>query len=88
MRMSLVFTVFICVFICALSGGELDPHGADGNGNPIGGLVFGNSFGNELQYHEWTSFISDGEFCFRACVRPPSSTWRIYALHLNNTLNI
>ncbi|KAJ7650908.1 carbohydrate-binding module family 13 protein [Roridomyces roridus] len=52
------------------SGGELDPHGADGNGNPIGGLVFGNSFGNALQYHEWTSFISDTEFCFRACVGP------------------
>ncbi|KAJ6543622.1 carbohydrate-binding module family 13 protein [Mycena vulgaris] len=52
------------------SGGELDPHGADGNGNPIGGLVFGNSFGTGLQYHEWTSFISDTEFCFRACVGP------------------
>lgn len=49
-------------------GGELDPHGADGNGNPVGGLVFGNSFGNALQYHEWTSFMSDSEFCFRACV--------------------
>ncbi|TRM58652.1 carbohydrate-binding module family 13 protein [Schizophyllum amplum] len=52
------------------SGGELDPHGADGNGNPIGGLVFGNSFGDALQYHEWTSFISEKEFCFRACVGP------------------
>jgi hypothetical protein len=51
-------------------GGELDPHGADGNGNPIGGLVYGNSFGANLQYHEWTSFISDAEFCFRACVGP------------------
>ncbi|KAJ7149933.1 carbohydrate-binding module family 13 protein [Mycena filopes] len=51
-------------------GGELDPHGADGNGNPIGGLVFGDSFGAGLQYHEWTSFISDTEFCFRACVGP------------------
>ena len=50
------------------AGGELDPHGADGNGNPIGGLVYGNSFGTGLQYHEWTSFISDTEFCFRACV--------------------
>ncbi|KAJ7589816.1 carbohydrate-binding module family 13 protein [Mycena floridula] len=49
------------------SGGELDPHGADGNGNPIGGLVFGNTFGTALQYHEWTNFISDSEFCFRAC---------------------
>ncbi|KAF8531130.1 carbohydrate-binding module family 13 protein [Gautieria morchelliformis] len=52
------------------AGGELDPHGADGNGNPVGGLVFGNSFGQALQYHEWTSFISDTQFCFRACVGP------------------
>ncbi|KAJ7826190.1 hypothetical protein B0H14DRAFT_3874092 [Mycena olivaceomarginata] len=52
------------------SGGELDPHGADGNGNPVGGLVFGNTFGSALQYHEWTSFISDTEFCFRACIGP------------------
>ncbi|KAG8945550.1 hypothetical protein FRC04_000684 [Tulasnella sp. 424] len=50
------------------SGGELDPHGADGNGNPIGGLVFGNSFGGKyIQFQEWTSFMSDTEFCFRAC---------------------
>jgi len=51
-------------------GGELDPHGADGNGNPVGGLVFGNSFGNALQYHEWTNFMSATEFCVRACVGP------------------
>ncbi|KAG6839517.1 hypothetical protein C0991_001915 [Blastosporella zonata] len=50
------------------SGGELDNRGADGNGNPAGGLVYGNTFGHGTQYHEWTSFISDGEFCFRACV--------------------
>ncbi|KAF8524393.1 carbohydrate-binding module family 13 protein [Hysterangium stoloniferum] len=52
------------------AGGELDPHGADGNGNPIGGLVYGNTFGTNLQYHEWTSFISDAQFCFRACTGP------------------
>ncbi|CAE6479788.1 unnamed protein product [Rhizoctonia solani] len=51
-------------------GGELDPHGADGNGNPIGGLVYGNTFGHNLQYHEWTSFMSATEFCFRACTGP------------------
>ncbi|KAG8942833.1 hypothetical protein FRC04_003464 [Tulasnella sp. 424] len=56
------------------SGGELDPHGADGNGNPIGGLVFGNSFGKMQQYHEWTSFMSDTEFCFRACKPGPNAT--------------
>ncbi|KAH9481838.1 hypothetical protein JR316_0006368 [Psilocybe cubensis] len=52
------------------AGGELDNRGADGRGNPIGGLVYGNTFGTGLQYHEWTSFISDSEFCFRACVGP------------------
>lgn len=36
------------------NGGELDPHGADGNGNPIGGLVFSNAFGELQQVHEWT----------------------------------
>ncbi|KAF5342015.1 hypothetical protein D9611_001235 [Ephemerocybe angulata] len=56
------------------SGGELDNRGADGKGNPIGGLVFGNSFGSNLQYHEWTSFISDKEFCFRACVGPKAKS--------------
>ncbi|KIY64068.1 carbohydrate-binding module family 13 protein [Cylindrobasidium torrendii FP15055 ss-10] len=57
------------------AGGELDPHGADGNGNPIGGLVYGDSFGEGLQYHEWTSFISDSEFCFRACVGANAAEW-------------
>jgi hypothetical protein len=52
------------------SGGELDPHGPDNNGNPVGGLLFGNTFGAALQYHEWTSFISEKEFCFRACTGP------------------
>ncbi|KAI5478702.1 hypothetical protein MNV49_004729 [Pseudohyphozyma bogoriensis] len=41
------------------SGGELDPHGADGNGNPIGALVYNNG----VAIQEWTSFISDTEFC-------------------------
>lgn len=36
------------------TGGELDPHGQDGNGNPIGGLVFSNAFGQLEQLHEWT----------------------------------
>lgn len=56
------------------AGGELDPHGADGNGNPIGSLVYGDGFGSGLQYHEWTSFISSNEFCFRACVHSEAAT--------------
>ncbi|KAK0436493.1 uncharacterized protein EV420DRAFT_237783 [Desarmillaria tabescens] len=49
------------------TGGELDPHGADGNGNPIGGLVFSSAFGELQQIHEWTSFMAVDQFCFRAC---------------------
>lgn len=33
-------------------GGELDPHGATGVGNPVGGLVFHNG----QQMHEWFCF--------------------------------
>ncbi|KAH9941893.1 uncharacterized protein BXZ73DRAFT_88277 [Epithele typhae] len=55
-------------------GGELDPHGADGNGNPIGGLVFSNAFGGSYhQMHEWTNFISANEFCIRACKDGPKA---------------
>lgn len=48
-------------------GGELDPHGADGNGNPIGGLVFSSAFGQVQQLHEWTNFVAYNEFCIRGC---------------------
>ncbi|GAA6042518.1 hypothetical protein NBRC10512_005868 [Rhodotorula toruloides] len=51
-------------------GGELDPHGATGNGNPVGSLVFSGG----QQIHEWTSFISDKEFCFRIC-HDASDAW-------------
>lgn len=55
-------------------GGELDPHGADGNGNPQGGMVFSNAFGSGLsQVKEWHSFISSGEYCFRACKNGPQA---------------
>ncbi|KIL59004.1 hypothetical protein M378DRAFT_169891, partial [Amanita muscaria Koide BX008] len=64
-------------------GGELDNRGADGKGNPVGGLVFGNSFGTALQYHEWTSFISDSEFCFRACVGPQAT---VYCNHIYDVM--
>jgi len=50
------------------AGGELDPHGADGNGNPIGSLVFTTAFtGQPEQAHEWTDFVSATQFCFRVC---------------------
>jgi len=56
------------------SGGELDPHGADGRGNPIGSLVFTNAFpasgGNQntyIQAIEWHNFMGGGQFCLKAC---------------------
>lgn len=54
-------------------GGELDPHGATGNGNPIGGLVFSSAFGQLQQLHEWTNFMSASEFCIRACNPGPNA---------------
>ncbi|KAI9508526.1 hypothetical protein F5148DRAFT_1195187 [Russula earlei] len=54
------------------AGGELDPHGADGNGNPIGGLVFSSAFTGQIeQVHEWTNFVAANQFCFRACKDAP-----------------
>ncbi|KAL5522774.1 hypothetical protein ACEPAG_8792 [Sanghuangporus baumii] len=56
------------------AGGELDPHGADGNGNPIGGLVFSKAFtGQTEQLHEWTNFMSATSFCFRGCKDGPNA---------------
>ncbi|THH00115.1 hypothetical protein EW026_g2356 [Hermanssonia centrifuga] len=54
-------------------GGELDPHGADGNGNPIGGLVFSSAFGTLQQLHEWTNFVAFDEFCIRGCKDGPNA---------------
>lgn len=34
-------------------GGELDPHGAKGTGNPIGGNVTCNATGTDVSYEEW-----------------------------------
>ncbi|KAF6756835.1 macrofage activating glycoprotein [Ephemerocybe angulata] len=55
-------------------GGELDNRGADGKGNPIGGLLFGDTFTKGQQYNEWTEFISDSEFCIRACRGPKAKS--------------
>ncbi|EDR08199.1 uncharacterized protein LACBIDRAFT_297602 [Laccaria bicolor S238N-H82] len=55
------------------AGGELDPHGADGNGNPIGGLVFSTAFGPIQQIFEWTNFVAANQFCFRACKPGPNA---------------
>jgi len=55
-------------------GGELDPHGADLRGNPLGGLVYSNAFpsngGNNNSYQqviEWHNYMGSSVFCFKAC---------------------
>ncbi|KAG0140848.1 hypothetical protein CROQUDRAFT_688327 [Cronartium quercuum f. sp. fusiforme G11] len=67
-------------------GGELDPHGADGLGNPIGGLVFGkDSRGQTIQFAEWTEFIGADEFCIRACFPTADGRASAYCNHIYDT---
>jgi hypothetical protein len=50
------------------SGGELDPHGADQRGNPLGALLFSNAWtGDFVQATEWHNFMGGGTFCLKAC---------------------
>lgn len=50
------------------SGGELDPHGADQRGNPLGALLFSNAWnGDFVQAIEWHNFMGGGAFCLKAC---------------------
>ncbi|CUA74426.1 hypothetical protein RSOLAG22IIIB_05535 [Rhizoctonia solani] len=53
------------------SGGEMDPHGADQRGNPLGGVLFSNAFSTDktkfTQVIEWHNFMGGGVFCMKAC---------------------
>ncbi|KAJ7929110.1 hypothetical protein B0H13DRAFT_2652631 [Mycena leptocephala] len=67
-------------------GGELDPHGADGNGNPVGGVVFSTAFGGQVEeVFEWTNFMSGTEFCFRIC-DPKGSNAPGYCQHIYDVM--
>ncbi|KAF9647020.1 hypothetical protein BDM02DRAFT_3098834 [Thelephora ganbajun] len=53
-------------------GGELDPHGADFRGNPLGGLFYSTAWsgGNSNDYKqviEWHNFMGGSAFCLKAC---------------------
>ncbi|KAG8213492.1 hypothetical protein J3R82DRAFT_12031 [Butyriboletus roseoflavus] len=55
-------------------GGELDPHGADMRGNPLGALMYSNAFpsnnGNNNSYQQvsdWTNFMGGDAFCMKIC---------------------
>jgi len=69
------------------TGGELDPHGADLAGNPLGGLVFSNSLpgsrGVITQGENWSCFVGSGFFCMKVCdnsIRDPDYCQNIYDL--------
>jgi len=54
------------------SGGELDPHGADLQGNPLGGVVYSNGTsdatnGSLIQAMNWNLFVGSGQFCVKIC---------------------
>jgi len=52
-------------------GGELDPHGQDLNGNPIGGLVYSTAFSPDgvtiEQVNDWNMFIGGNVTAIKAC---------------------
>ncbi|TRM59349.1 hypothetical protein BD626DRAFT_508055 [Schizophyllum amplum] len=55
-------------------GGELDPHGATGDGNPVGGNVTTNmTTGTDTSYQEWMMYVSYEQFCFRICTNANST---------------
>jgi len=47
-------------------GGEMDSGGADGRGNPMGGVWFSTEYG-EGNVPNWTCFIGGGQFACKAC---------------------
>jgi len=55
------------------TGGELDPHGADLAGNPLGGLVYStglpsfNQSSTPMQATSWNNFVGSGTFCIKLC---------------------
>ncbi|KIJ29424.1 hypothetical protein M422DRAFT_99961, partial [Sphaerobolus stellatus SS14] len=66
------------------TGGEEDPHGADGRGNPLGSLVYTNGFtaGKEYtQVIEWHNFLGGDVFCFKIC-DPNSPNAANYCQHI------
>ncbi|EAU82926.1 macrofage activating glycoprotein [Coprinopsis cinerea okayama7 len=52
-------------------GGEMDPHGEDQRGNPMGGLMFTNAWSEDgstpQQVIQWHNFLGAGIFCLKAC---------------------
>ena len=67
------------------TGGELDPHGADFRGNPLGGLVYSSAFSPDNKTYEqvieWHNFMGGNVFCFKIC-DPAGSNAANYCQHI------
>jgi len=66
------------------SGGELDPHGADLRGNPLGALVYSTGWSNGTNYEqviEWHNFMGGNIFCFKIC-DPAGANAANYCQHI------
>ncbi|GMK59609.1 hypothetical protein CspeluHIS016_0802150 [Cutaneotrichosporon spelunceum] len=71
------------------TGGELDPHGAENKGNPVGGNVTTNvATGTDVFYEEWMSFISFDQFCLRICTAEDTAKGVTAALQCEHELDI
>ncbi|KAF9534068.1 hypothetical protein CPB83DRAFT_845045 [Crepidotus variabilis] len=66
-------------------GGEMDPHGADQRGNPIGGILFTNAWtGTYVQANEYHNFMGSNQFCLKAC-DPTKGHAADYCQHIYDT---
>ncbi|CDZ97408.1 hypothetical protein [Phaffia rhodozyma] len=54
-------------------GGELDPHGSTGLGNPVGGNVTSDVSGADVPYQEWMNYVAYNSFCIRICTAENST---------------
>ncbi|RPD52665.1 hypothetical protein L227DRAFT_581972 [Lentinus tigrinus ALCF2SS1-6] len=75
-------------------GGELDPHGADFRGNPLGGLVYSNAFTSNggkndsfQQVIEWHNFMGSNQFCFKIC-DPAGSNPAGFCQHIYDRIGV
>ncbi|GAA5981770.1 hypothetical protein JCM10908_004603 [Rhodotorula pacifica] len=56
-------------------GGEMDPHGADQRGNPLGGLLFSNAFAGNSTTNGTAGGQRYQQFCLKACDPSYENGW-------------
>ncbi|KAF9259960.1 hypothetical protein L218DRAFT_1079615 [Marasmius fiardii PR-910] len=65
-------------------GGEMDPHGADLRGNPMGGLLYSKAWSGDGKFQQviqWHNFMGNNFFCLKAC-DPSKSNDRKFCEHI------